>query len=231
MSSVSADSATRAADLFSQMGIDAASRKGGKSGETNDAASMKNTFFTMLTAQMQNQDPLDPEKNKDITSQLAQLSSVDALERLNKMLERLLASAETTQGLQAASLVGRGVLAPGNDMSLSGGRGGFGLELKSPVDKAVVTISDANNIVIRTLDLGALDSGVRAFAWDGKNDAGAEVADGKYKVSVKGERDGKAVGVEMLTAVKVDGLLRTAGGVLLEAGGARYRLDEVKGVV
>ena len=70
-------------------------------------------FLTLLTTQLQNQDPMSPMENAELTSQLAQMSTVEGIEKLNTMMTQLLASQESSEGLQASTLIGRGVLVEG----------------------------------------------------------------------------------------------------------------------
>ncbi len=115
---------------------------------------IQNRFLTMLTAQLKNQDPTAPMDSAEMTSQLAQISTVDGIERLNKTLQTLVNDSQSAQGLQAAALVGHGVLVPGNAMTVINGGGGFGYELAEPADEVTATIKDANGLVIRTLQTG-----------------------------------------------------------------------------
>lgn len=194
-------------------------------------AETQNRFLTLLTAQLKNQDPTAPMDSAQMTSQMAQISTVDGIERLNKTLQTLLSDSQSAQGLQAASLVGRGVLVPGNSMSISGGAGGFGMELAEPADEVTATIKDANGLVMRTLHLGAMTQGVQLVPWDGKTDSGQVVADGKYSVSLAAKRGSQSVTATALSAQQVSGVIRTGSSTSVEAGGAVYALDQIKGIV
>jgi flagellar basal-body rod modification protein FlgD len=166
-----------------------------------------------------------------MTSQLAQISTVDGIERLNKTMQTLLSDSQSAQNLQAASLVGHGVLVPGSSMNYANGAGGFGFELEGPADEVDATIKDANGIVVRTLHLGDAEAGVQVVSWDGKTDAGEQVADGKYSVSVEARRGTEEVKTEVLSAVLVTGVIRTGSTMSIEADGAVYALDQIKGIV
>jgi flagellar basal-body rod modification protein FlgD len=199
--------------------------------KTSATADIQNRFLTMLTAQLKNQDPTAPMDSAQMTSQLAQISTVDGIERLNKTLGTLLNDSQNAQGLQAASLVGRGVLVPGNGMSLVNGGGGFGIELAESADEVTATIKDANGLAIRTLQLGSGAQGVQLVPWDGKADNGEQAADGKYSVSVAAKRGTKSVSSSVLSAVQVAGVIRTGTTMSVEAGGAIYALNDIKGIV
>jgi len=76
----------------------------------------QNRFLSLLVAQMKNQDPLNPLDNAEVTSQMAQLSTVQGIENMNASLEAMAASLGANQMAQAANLIGRGVLVPGNSI-------------------------------------------------------------------------------------------------------------------
>ncbi len=96
---------------------------------------MNSRFLTLLTTQLRNQDPLNPMENAEVTSQLAQMSTVDGIERLNKMFQSFVDGQSAYDSMQAAALVGRGVLVEGKKLTLteSGAVGGF--ELDAPADQ------------------------------------------------------------------------------------------------
>jgi flagellar basal-body rod modification protein FlgD len=211
------------ADIYAALGV---TRE-----KVSATADIQNRFLTMLTAQLKNQDPTAPMDSAQMTSQLAQISTVDGIERLNKTLQTLLSDSRSAQGLQAASLVGRGVLVPGNSMQVAGGASGFGIELAGSADEVSATIKDGNGLVVRTLQLGDMPSGVQLVPWDGKADSGQQVADGKYSVSVSAKQAKKDVSATILAATQVSGVLRTGTTMSVEAGGAVYALGDIKGII
>lgn len=179
----------------------------------------ENRFLTLLTAQLKNQDPLNPMDNAEMTSQLAQISTVNGIEKLNSTLEKLMSNSTDTQAMQAAGMLGHSVLVEGNQLTLTeGGQTVGGVDLPQAVDSATLKITDANGLVVRTVNLGDLDEGLHDFAWDGKNDAGAQVAAGTYHFSVTAEQGGKSVTATALQLASVTGVLRDTSGVKLELG-------------
>lgn len=187
-------------------------------------------FLTLLTAQLKNQDPLNPMDNAEMTSQLAQISTVNGIEKLNSTLQKLMASSTDSQAMQAAAMLDHLVLVEGSSMALTEGNQAYGgVELPQGVDSATLTITNANGLVVRTVDLGALDAGIHDFAWDGKNDAGELVAAGNYKFSISAEQGGKTVTATPLQLGAVSGVLRDASGVKLELGElGNYSLDDIR---
>ena len=128
---------------------------------STDAA--QDRFMTLLVTQMKNQDPLNPLDNAQVTSQLAQLSTVTGIDKLNNTMQAMMASTQAAQSLQAASMIGHGVLVPGTSLSLSGGKAVFGAELSGAADAVQVTIADGAGNPVRVLDLGARPEGAVAL--------------------------------------------------------------------
>lgn len=187
--------------------------------QSDTSSDVANRFLTLLVTQLRNQDPLNPLDNAQVTSQLAQLSTVNGINKLNDTLSGLVASFGANQYLQAANLVGHDVLVPGNAMSLADGKAAGGFTLASAAEKVVVTVTDAAGTRIRQLDLGARADGAQRFEWDGKNDAGAAAKDGNYAISVTATIGGKAVALDPLMAGRVTGIVPGATGTQVQVAG------------
>ena len=173
-------------------------------------------FLTLLVSQLQNQDPLNPLDNAQITSQLAQLSTVTGINKLNDTLAAMSASADAKQYLQSATLVGHDVVVAGNALTLKDGAATGAFNLAVDADSVTLTIRDSTGATVRTMDLGARTSGVGAFAWDGRNDAGKDAADGSYTISVTANAKGKPVTVDPLAVARVAGVVPGANGGQLQ---------------
>lgn len=124
------------------------------------------TFLVMLTTQMQNQDPLNPMDNAELTSQMAQINTVTGLEKVNQSVQSMHASFLQMQALQGASLIGRDVTVEGNKLTLVDGKLEGGFSLAGPADTVQVEILNPAGKVVDTLQLGSLDSGRHGFEWD-----------------------------------------------------------------
>jgi flagellar basal-body rod modification protein FlgD len=214
-----------AADIYSALSV----VRDNKSSATAD---IQNRFLTLLTAQLKNQDPTSPMDSAQMTSQLAQISTVDGIERLNATLQKMLGNTADAQAMQAAALVGRGVLVPGSALQLVEGAAVGAMELAGSADEVIVTIKDANGLVQRTLNLGALPAGVNGFAWDGKNDAGAPVADGRFSMSIAAEQGGKKVTADALALGMVSSITRGAQGMTVNVGSlGAFGLADIKEIL
>jgi flagellar basal-body rod modification protein FlgD len=141
---------------------------GGVSGaeKTKNEAGSADRFLKLLVAQMQNQDPLNPMDNAQITSQMAQINTVSGIEKLNTTVQGLSGHFMQMQAVQGAALVGRDVVLEGDRLSSNDAdlvQGGY--ELASPADSVRVEILNRAGLVIDTVDLGAQGAGRQGFAW------------------------------------------------------------------
>ncbi|WP_043526262.1 flagellar hook assembly protein FlgD [Litchfieldella xinjiangensis] len=168
---------------------------------------LRGNFMTMLVTQLQNQDPLNPMQNAEMTSQLAQINTVSGIEQLNTTLQGITGQIDAGQTLQAASLIGQGVLVPG-DRLLVGAEGTtpFGVELKESASDVVASVRDGAGQVIRTLKLGPIQAGVESFAWDGKLESGEMAPAGAYRVSIEASSGEKPVVASALNYAMVRGV-------------------------
>lgn len=161
-------------------------------------------FLKLLVAQMKNQDPLNPLDNAQVTSQLAQISTVSGIDKLNATLQTLAAGFAANQSLEAAAMIGRGVLAAGSTLTLANGTATGGVDLPQTVDRLVVTIKDSSGIVVHNMDLGPQPQGIIAFQWDGVTGSGASAAAGNYSFSVNAQQGGKKVDAGTLAYGRVN---------------------------
>ena len=130
----------------------------------NDAGS-QDRFLKLLITQIQNQDPLSPMDNAQVTSQIAQINTVSGIQQLNTTVQGLTGQFTQLQALQSANLVGRDVVVPGNVLDIDGGVGQGGFELSSPANAVKVDVLSPSGQVISSLALGALGSGSHSFNW------------------------------------------------------------------
>lgn len=197
-------------------------------GQATSGADIEQRFLKLLVTQLNNQDPLNPLQNSELTSQLAQLSTVSGIEKLNTALQSLVSQSGAGQALQAASLIGRTVLAPGQALA-GGGPAPYAVSLPGSADAVQVYISDAGGRVVRSYDLGTLPRGVHELAWDGKNDAGQAMAPGRYHLEVVATSGATRLDAASLVYAQVSSVAQDAGSVSLDlASGERIALADVK---
>ena len=130
----------------------------------NDEASAER-FLKLLVAQMQNQDPLSPMDNAQVTSQMAQINTVSGIEKLNTSVQGLSGQFVQMQALQGASLIGRDVVVPGDKLSVTEGLAQGGFELGNAADNVKVEVLSASGQVLDSIDMGAQASGLHSFSW------------------------------------------------------------------
>ncbi|HHO68845.1 MAG TPA: flagellar hook assembly protein FlgD [Gammaproteobacteria bacterium] len=179
-------------------------------------------FLKLMTTQLQNQDPMKPMENGDFLSQIAQFSTVTGIGDLQKSFESLSESLVSNQALQAATLVGRKVLAPTGTAALAqGGSIQGSVELPSASSSVVVNIYDGAGQVIRRLDLGSQAAGPVSFQWDGLMDDGQYAPPGNYLVGAEAGFDGRTEAIETLIASEVRSVtVGNGGGLLLDLAGS-----------
>ena len=179
---------------------------------------MNSRFLTLLTTQLRNQDPLNPMENAEVTSQLAQMSTVDGIERLNKMFQTFVDGQSAYDSMQAAALVGHGVLVEGTKLTLteSGAVGGF--ELDAPADKVVLSIKDASGLEVKQIQLDNIEAGSQNFVWDGTANDGAKAAQGVYTLELSALMEGEKVAGRTLEFGPVTSVIRGAAGTDFQVG-------------
>jgi flagellar basal-body rod modification protein FlgD len=210
----------------------ATSSTSAQAAKENSAAEQQNRFLTLLVAQMKNQDPLNPVDNAEVTSQLAQISTVDGIERLNGSMKTMAGSIDGAQAVQGATLAGRQVLVTGNSMEMAKGKGVGGFQLDQAVDQLNITITDAAGTVVNHVALGAQTAGVHAFEWDGMTDAGQAAVDGSYTYKMEALVQGKSIDITSLAFGRVDGVSKGSDGLALNVGRLGVRtLDQVKQIM
>jgi len=222
------------ADTSSISGLNAASAAASATSVSNDDSEQR--FLKLLVTQLNNQDPLNPMENAELTSQLAQMSTVSGIEKLNSTLSGLVSQTGSNQVLQAASLIGFNVLSPGNTLHTNAPEDGadpavqaFAVQLPGTAAEVQIKIVDASGKTVRTIDAGAMTEGVNAVTWDGKDELGSAVPAGSYTFTVAAANGGTAVSSTALTFAQVAAVKQGDSGVTLElATGQSIGLSDVR---
>lgn len=187
----------------------------GTKAKTDTTQEAQDRFMTLLVTQMKNQDPLNPMDNAQVTSQMAQLSTVSGINKLNSTVESLMSSMQIGQSYQAANMIGRGVLVEGKDVTLDSDGGVFGVELPVGADKMTINIKDSAGNTVRTLEFGAQVAGSVPVTWDGHSNDGALATNGKYQFEVAATVGGQAVQANRLSFAQVMSVSNSANGIIL----------------
>lgn len=207
--------------------ITSSAKAGATANQKSAAEEAGNRFLSLLVAQLKNQDPLNPLDNAQITSQMAQVSTVQGIEKLNATMTSVLTQ---VQAMQATGMAGKTVLVDGNQLTVGGeepARGAF--ELPDGARRVTVEVRDATGKVVATLPQ-ADGKGIRNFSWDGTAD-GKAVPPGTYSFSVKAEVAGQSVAGRAYSADRITGVLPTANGVQFStASGNIITMDAIRAI-
>ena len=196
----------------------------GAAGAAGAVPADKDKFLTLLVTQLKNQDPLNPLDNAQLTSQLAQMSTVTGVNQLNTTLQSLTSSYQSSEAVQAAGMIGHSVLTAGNTLALSNGSAVLGVDLGSAADSVKITIKNDGGVAVHTIDIGAQAAGTVPLQWDGKDDDGKQLANGNYSYSVVATQGG--VALTNATALA----LGTVGSVSTNAQGVKLNVTGIGAV-
>jgi flagellar basal-body rod modification protein FlgD len=130
------------------------------SGQTQSA-----NFLQLLVAQLNNQDPMNPMDNAEMTSQIAQINTVTGIQQLNTTLTSMSTQFTGAQVMQGSSMIGHNVVATGNTLAISNGTGSGALNLASAASNVTVSVTTPGGQVLDTLQLGAMAAGNHNFTW------------------------------------------------------------------
>jgi flagellar basal-body rod modification protein FlgD len=183
----------------------------GTAAKTKNETDAADRFLKLLVAQMQNQDPLNPMDNAQVTSQMAQIQTVNGIEKLNTTVASLGTQFSQLSALQGASLVGRDVIVPGDKLVANDTQGGF--ELAGPADSVKVEVLNAAGRVIDTIDLGAQSGGQHGFEWTPPQGVDASLGERFRMVAKSGAA---AVSFTPLMRDRVDAVLTSGDTLTLE---------------
>ncbi|MEA2907422.1 MAG: flagellar basal-body rod modification protein FlgD, partial [Alphaproteobacteria bacterium] len=153
--------------------------------DTKTIAGNFNTFLTLLTTQLKNQNPLDPLDTNQFTQQLVQFAQVEQQMKQNDQLGTLISINKAAQSTNALAFVGATVVVDGQTAALAKGRAAWSLQVSKPVS-ATVTIRSATGQTVYSGSF-TMSAGKQAFAWDGRDAGGVQWPDGNYTISVTGK--------------------------------------------
>jgi len=187
----------------------------------------KDEFLKLLTAQLANQDPLQPVDNQAFIAQLAQFSSVEQLQAVSSRLDTLLLATASANQMNTASLVGKDVSFKADGVDVAAGAASS-LQVKLPARANVTAVvQDASGRTVRTLALGTRE-GSFDLGWDGHDEAGNAVAAGHYTVTLSARAaDGTAVTPDARARGRVSGVSFDGDATELLVGGAHVKLPDV----
>lgn len=188
---------------------------GSKSTALSDANASQDRFLKLLVAQLNNQDPMNPMDNAQMTSQMAQINTVSGIQQLNETMKSMSSQFSALQTLQGMSMIGRDVLVEGKTLSIKDGLGRGAVDLPLNADKVTVQIFSPSGQPLETINLGALKAGRTTIEWDASKYTGT--GDPTFKVTAS--YGGKAVSATTLSRETVTSVSNTINGISLELKG------------
>ena len=193
-------------------------------------ASNFQTFLTLLTTQLKNQNPLEPLDSNQFTQQLVQFAGVEQQMKMNTQMESLINIEKTAQSTAAMSYLGSTATIDGSTSKLENGKVGW--TFNSPkVSSAVITIKDAAGSTAYSGTF-TVSAGQQDFNWDGRGNNGTKWPDGKYTMSIAAkDASGQNVAITTEVSGTVDSVDLSTSPPTLSIGGQNYTTDKVKRVV
>ena len=203
---------------------------GTSSTTTKSAADQaQDRFMTLLVAQLNNQDPMNPMDNAQMTSQMAQINTVSGIQQLNDTVKSLTSQFASMQILQGTAMLGREVLTSGNTVTISDKVGVGAFELSSAADKVTVEVKTPGGQLLGSYDMGAQTTGQHSFQWDASSYSGTAAP--VFKVTAT--QNGKTVASTTLTRDTVQSVgTDTSGALHLTLNsGKNIAYDAIKAVL
>ncbi|ABE41183.1 MULTISPECIES: flagellar hook assembly protein FlgD [Pseudomonadota] len=223
--------ATTAAPPVSAPNANYSASSSTSSGKTTGVADNFQTFLTLLTTQLQNQNPLDPLDTNQFTQQLVQFAGVEQQLKTNDSLSSLLKLQTTAQTTQAMNFIGANAVVDGSKSHFDGKTAGWSLSTDKPVS-AQVSIQNATGQTVYSGKFTLNAGQNQGFTWDGRGNDGSKWPEGDYTLSVVAtDAAGQTAGVSTQVQGVIDSVDLTQTPPMLSIGGQTFTLDQIKKVV
>ena len=202
---------------------------------TTEAASGKlaenfDTFLTLLVAQLQNQDPLEPTETEQFVQQLVQFSQVEQQIDTNSSLEKMLEFQTVNQAASAINYIGSTVEAIGNQVPLQNGKAEFSYALPEQANGSLLVISNSSGEVVHSAP-GNTEIGKHNYVWDGLDSDGNALPEGNYSVTITArDADNEVLEVPVSIFGRVTGVESTSDGALISMGSVYIPLSDILSV-
>lgn len=194
-------------------------------------ASNYETFLSLLTTQLKNQDPLSPLDNNQFTQQLTSMTGVQQQLLTNQLLTQMIAQNQADLGGGAINLIGKQVTVATNDAALAAGSATWKFDMSGTPAEAKVEILDSKGKVVWTGAPTNLEKGANTFAWDGKGSNGVQQEDGIYTLRVTAKDSNKNDISAVGTVTGIASRIQTVNGqMVLTVGPVKVPLGAVTGV-
>ncbi len=189
------------------------------------------TFLTLLTTQLQNQNPLDPLDTNQFTQQLVQFAGVEQQLKTNDQLQSLLTLQQTAQSTQALTFVGKTAVVDGSTQNLSNSSAVWDLNVAKD-SNVKISITNSTGQTVYTNSYSVTAGNNQTFGWDGKGNDGTQWPDGKYTLTATGtDNNGQTVGVTTGIQGTVSSVDLTQSPPLLTINNRAYTVSQIKAIV
>jgi len=181
----------------------------------------KNQFMELMIAQMENQNPLEPQDNGAFISQLAEFSSLEEMQKLSGSVNDFASQYQSTQALQASAMVGRTVLVPGTESPLGADGTISGIiELPESTGSLIVNIYNGSGELVNNFNMGQQVAGTVPFIWDGTNSDGEYMPYDEYSFKVEANQSGEMTQMNTLLSANVNSVsIGQSGEITLNLSG------------
>ena len=189
------------------------------------------TFLTLLTTQLQNQDPLEPLDTNQFTAQLVQFAGVEQSIKTNDNLDKLAALSTANAVTSAVSFIGKVVTAAGDTTQLVNNQAAWSYTSPEQSSEAKVSIRDQFGTVVYQTD-AELKAGTNTLFWDGRRTDGSQAPGGAYSISIDAkDKDGKKLTVDTAIAGLVEAVDVTKSEPFLTINGSSIKFSAVRTVL
>ena len=188
------------------------------------------TFLSLLTTQLQNQNPLDPLDTNQFTQQLVQFAGVEQQLKTNDQLTTLVSLQQTAQSTQALGFVGKTAVVDGSTAALTNSAATWSLGVPTNSNVSIsITSSTGQTVYSNSYSVQAGQN--QTFAWDGKGNDGTQWPDGQYKLTATAaDSAGNTVAVTTQIQGVVNSVDLTQSPPLLSINGQNYTVSQVKSI-
>lgn len=193
-----------------------------------DLNASQDRFLKLLVAQLNNQDPMNPMDNAQMTSQMAQINTVTGIQQVNETLKDMATQFSGMQVLQGSTMVGHDVLLESNQLSRNAGVAAGAIDLAGKADTVKIDILSPGGQVLDSLNLGPKSAGRQNFSWDASQYTGL----GEPTFRVTATQGGKAVAATALARDKVLSVGSESGVMTVQLQGrGAVAYDKVKAIL
>ena len=196
---------------------------------TTSAKDQTDRFLKLLVAQLNNQDPMNPMDNAQMTSQIAQINTVSGIQQLNDTISSMSAQYTSMQVMQGASMIGHQVLAEGSTLSVNAGVGTAAVTLDADATSVQVQVLSPGGAVVSQFDMGALSAGTHHIEWDASSYTGS----GTPSFSITAKQGSSLVGATPLVRDTIASVGTDSSGAMSLAlkSGASIKYDTIKSIL